>query len=194
MTKFISFFLLTLVFLGCNFKDTEKQPLIKLNFFDSIQNRSLAYLDSLHLSRFNDSAKWLLYTIHCDDSASLGGVAMNHFKVEKKPLSFLPLKLSLIDKQNDTLSLLYWFVYDNDSIRVEEINFSHKTLSSGVVFDLKGDSVIGYIHGEGIYMETGRQSRYKGPLQPDVKIFLTQNKEKIDPWLRKEALRRNVLR
>lgn len=189
MKNFLPFFFLFLLF-SCGENETRNNH--RENYFDSIQTKQISFLDSLNLSQFNDSAKWLLYTIHCDDSCLMGSVRSRKL-LKKIPLSFLPLKLAYISKDNDTLSLLYNFVYDNDSTIVESISTKNTMLSDGVVFNLKNGSVIGYIMGEGIYNQSGPNSRYKAPLKPDVKAFLTKNKSELNPWLRKEAIRRKVI-
>jgi len=189
MKNFLSFFFLFWLF-SCSENGTKNNH--RENYFDSIQTKQISVLDSLDLSQFNDSAKWLLYTIHCDDSCLMGS-ARNKKLLKKIPLSFLPLKLVYISKDNDTLSLLYNFIYDNDSTIVESLSTKNKMLSDGVVFNLKDSSVIGYIRGEGIYNQSGPNSRYEAPLKPDVKAFLIKNKSELNSWLRKEAIRRKVI-
>ncbi len=180
------------MFQGCNPKDSQLKSLVRANYIDSIQAKEIKILDSLQLVRFNDSAKWLLYTIHCDDSCLMGR-ARNRQLLNKIPLSFLPLKLGYVSKDGDSLSLLYDFIYDNDSIRIETLTTPNTSLTSGVVFDIKSDTVIGYIKGEAIYNETGQYSRYQLPLKQEVKTFLKHNQSKLDPWLREEAKRRKVI-
>ena len=106
-------------------------------------------------------------------------------------MSFLDLKLALVDKSNDTLHLLYYITY-RDSIIVSEF-LPEEIISQGVVFDVKSDSIIGYVSGEGLLKVNGTESRYKNPLQPDVIDFLTKNQENLNTWLYQEAKRRKII-
>src|SRR5688500_14262205 len=76
------------------------------NYFDSIESELLKNLDSIGLLRFNDSAKWLMYAIHLDDS-----LRPRVGERGKLPIGFLKIKLMIVEKQSDTLSLLYTFLY-----------------------------------------------------------------------------------
>ena len=98
-----------------------------------------------------------------------------------------------MDKKGNELSLLYHFFYNNDSILIETIATENTTLTDGIWFDIKSDTVIGYVKGEGVFNEVAPNSRYQQPLKNDVKIFLKQHQYKLDPWLKSEAIRRKVI-
>jgi hypothetical protein len=158
----------------------------KINFYDSIENDNLKILDSLHLANYNDSAKWELYTIHCDDTI-----------VQKKdnkysPVSALNLKLTLVDKTNDTLNLLYHFMENDTVVSYSELKGGLST-TDGVEFKVSENRVIGYIKGEGLYTETGKKSRYQSILQPEVIGYIKTNYDKLNQWFENEAKRRGIV-
>lgn len=177
---------------GCNEgQHTKQQTTEKTTFFDSVQQRQLAFLDSLHLLQLNDTAKWFLYALQCDDSSKSGRAKLSK-ELPKMPLGFMQLNLNYAVKQKDTLSLLYNFLYDDSTI-VEKTTL-HNSLIEGVQYDIKKNKLIGYILGEGVYSQGGDPtSRYENPLQPEVIAFIKNNKDKLNPWFREEAKRRKIV-
>ena len=170
---------------------TKQQKTEKAIFFDSIQQQELRVLDSLNLLQFNDTAKWFLYTIQCDDSSKSGRVR-DKKALPQIPLGFMKLNLNYVAKQNDTLSLLYNFLYDDSTI-IEKAT-SDKPIMEGVQFDIKKNKVIGFIVGHATFYQSGNPaSRYENPLQPDVITFIKTNKDKLNPWFREEAKRRKII-
>jgi hypothetical protein len=157
---------------------------IKTNIYDSSENKNLKLLDSLGLIRYNDSAKWRLYTIHCDDSALQED---NRYI----PVSSLNLKLGLVSKENDTLDLLYSFM-ENDSTTINR-ELKEKYITAGIQFKTSEDKVIAYIHGEGTFTIKGSTSRFQNPMQPEVITYIKKNQDKLNPWFRNEAKRRGIL-
>ena len=126
---------------------------------------------------YNDSAKWLLYTMHCDDSSQYGRVR-DRILLKKVPLASLDIRLSYVDMRNDSLSLLYLFLY-NDSTIVEQTN--QKILSNGVKFYTRNYKVIGYIKGD--YTISGSEgTRYQNALQPEIIAFIKNHKQILNPW------------
>lgn len=163
----------------------------KKTYFDSIENKNMELLNSYNLLQLNDTAKWLLYAIHCDDSCTEGRGRFKQSLV-KTPLSFFKMKLNYVAKKSDTLSLLYNFLYD-DSLYIERIN-SDKGITNGIMFDVKNNKIIGYIIGEAIFSQAGNpDSRYVNPLQSEVIAFIKRNKDKLNPWFREEAKRRKII-
>lgn len=177
---------------GCTEGQYAKQQVTeKVSFFDSVQQRQLALLDSLHLLQFNDTSKWFLYAIQCDDSSKFGRVRDNK-ELPRIPLGFMKLNLSYVAKQNDTLSLLYNFLY-NDSTVVQK-STSDKPIIEGVQFNTKSNKIIGFVVGHTTFYQRGTpESRYENPLQPKVVVFIKDNKNKLNPWFREEARRRKII-
>ncbi len=154
-----------------------------MNYYDSIENRNLKLLDSLNFTRFNDSAKWRLYTLHCDDTTLQ----------DKKYLSLssLNLKLVYVRKVNDTLDLLYQFMKD-DSIPIGRYP-GQKYISDGVQFKTSENAIIGFLRGEGTVWEKGQDSRYEYPLQPEVIAYIKNNENNLNPWFKMEAKKKGIL-
>lgn len=185
------FILLLFILVSCNEQKPTKTERVKIDYFDSIQQYNIQLLDSLNLTKFNDTAKWLMYTIQCNDSSSFGRTRERKI-LAKIPLAFLKLNLSYMRTEGDTLSLLYNFLVD-DSIRVEQTT-AKKSIVDGIMFNTKADTLIGYVIGEAIFSQTGNpHSRYENPLQPEVIVFIKNNKDKLNPWFREEAKRRKII-
>ena len=184
-------FLCIVFFWTCNENPTGSYATHKQTYFDSLENKNIELLNSYNLSQLNDTAKWLLYTIHCDDSCTEGRAKYEQF-IEKNALSFLKLNLNYVAKKGDTLSLLYSFLY-RDSITIEKIS-RNKGITNGILFNVRDKKIIGYVIGEATYSESGNpNSRYENSLQPEVIAFIKSNMDKLNPWFRKEAKRRKIL-
>lgn len=187
----INFFILLLVLASCREGQLKKEEKIKIGYFDSVQQQNVQLLDSLNLLKFNDTAKWMMYAIQCDDSSNFGRTR-EKIPLAKIPLGFLNLNLSYVRVEGDTLSLLYSFLVD-DSIRVE-LSTAQKPIINGIMFNIKADTAIGYIIGEAILSQWGNpHDRYENSLQPKVIAFIKANKDKLNPWFRKEAKRRKII-
>ncbi len=172
-------------------RHTKQQMTEKVNFFDSVQQRQLALLDSLHLLQFNDTSKWFLYAIQCDDSSKSGRVR-DRKELPKIPLGFIKLNLNYVAIQNDTLSLLYNFLYDDSTII--EKSTSNRPIIRGMQFNTKSNQIIGFIIGHAILNQNGNSAnRYENPLKPEVISFIKSNKGKLNIWFRDEAKRRKII-
>lgn len=112
----------------------------KQTYFDSLENKNVSLLKGYNFLQLNDTAKWLLYALHCDDSCTEGRGRYKQ-SLEKIPLCYLKLKLSYVEKRRDTLSLLYNFLY-NDSVFIERINRGND-LTNGIMFDTKKINLLG---------------------------------------------------
>ena len=174
-----------------NRQHTKQQKAVKINFFDSIQQQQISFLDSLHLLKFNNTSKWFLYAIQCDDSSKSGRVR-NRKELPRIPLGFMKLNLNYVSKHNDTLSLLYNFLYDDSTI--VEKSTSNRPLIEGIQFNTTTNKIIGFIIGDAVLEQEGNaESRYENPLQPEVISFIKSNKDKLNPWFRDEAKRRKII-
>ena len=158
MKRFPIIVILFLIFcIACqNSVKQEQAALLKTNFYDSIENKNLKLLDSLKLAGWDDSAKWRLYTLHCDDTTKQDK--------DKLPISSLQLKLTYISILHDTLDLLYSFMA-NDSTPIKKYS-GEKHITDGIQFKTSDGKAIGLIRGDAIVKESGAKSRYENPLQP----------------------------
>ena len=71
----------------------------------------------------------------------------------------------------------------------------------GAVYSLKSDSIIKFswrTHARYImrkcFNPNNCKFREEKPLQPEVIKYIRQNKNKLDPWFRKEAIKRGVIK
>ena len=134
---------------------------------------------------YDDSARWLLYTIHCDDTI----IPKNSRYI---PVSSLNLKLDFLSKETDTLSLLYSFM-ENDSTAINRELKSGKYITNGIQFKISENRIIGYIRGEGLLRTKDVHSRFYYSLQPEVVDFIKNNKEKLNPRFREQAKQRKII-
>ncbi len=171
---------------ACNNLDQKETGFVaRTNIYDSVEKKNLKFLDHFGLSRYSDSAKWLLYTFHCDDTA------VNR-EGKLLPISSLDIKLSLAEKVNDTLSLLYSFM-ENDSTLINEKLKTGLYITDGIEFKISDNKVIAYISGEATLTNFKPGSRLENSLQPEVVAYIKTNRDKLNVWFRNEAIRRRIV-
>jgi hypothetical protein len=161
---------------------------------DTLEANKLKELEGLKLARYHDSAKWRVYFYHCDDTCIS---SKDNKKLAPTPLGFLKLKLTYVSLEDERLTLLYQFLYDDTT----DVRYTNKGYNpnEGVEFNVKDGSVIGYTTGNGTFKETGKdengvQVRYENPTHPDVLNFISEHRNELNNWFRNEAIRRNLLR
>jgi hypothetical protein len=160
----------------------------KPTVFDMRENDCLKRLKEWNVANWNDSAKWRMYFYYCGDTCVSG---TKNKTLSKVPLGFLRLKLGYTSLENDTLTLLYSFVYD-DSTEVRYTTYGYSE-AFGVSFDVKNNVVIGYATGNGTFLQKGPNVKYENPYHPEIVKFIKENSNKIDPWFKQEAERRKFL-
>lgn len=192
MSKYIKyinagFFFLTM---ACSNAESNKKKSQKENEYVIREKSVLSYLQSQNYLRMNDSAKWYLYNIYCDDT-----VPSSKIKSSKRIcLSFLKLKPVSIGYSSDSLAfeIGYLFFY-NDTIPLLELNTKYGSMIRAVSFDVKTKRVIGFAYGDGSYTKVvGNESRFVNPVQSDVIKFVKENKDYINEWYKIELLRHGV--
>lgn len=149
----------------------------------------------LRLQDKYDEAKWRLYCIHSDDT-------LKYWDTNKpKGITFgeLPMKFDNLEMLND--SVIINFVFRDDSSELDRYvvgNF----IVWGVVFNGNNNQVVCYTTAGGLkyYMHKCTKVpdekcnlREVKPLQPEVINYIQNNKAKIDPWFRREAIKRGVI-
>ena len=179
-----------IILTNCTERNQTRPVEKRIKYFDSLQQQNLRLLDSFHLMEYNDTAKWLLYAIHCNDSVKYGR-GRDRVTLSRTPLGFLDITLTYVEMNEDTLSLLYNFLY-NDSTIVEQLT-SQKSLIDGIEFNTKNQKIIGYIKGDATIWGNGVGSIYENPLQIETIKFIKDNNEKLNLWFRKEAKRKGII-
>lgn len=153
-------------------------------------------IESLKLQDLFDDIKWRLYCIYSDDT-------INYVNSKGEHLTLGMLNLTYIDcfKQEDTVTILFDFDTNNihliSGFKDTLDRLSVKYLYDGGIF-IK-NRLIGYsahtFNGYYQIPDTIRNSRDRRitPLQPEVISYIKENRDKINPWFREEAIKRGVL-
>jgi hypothetical protein len=188
MRSFNLLFLFLLFLISCQSPGNYVTPSVTYTSkHDSIETQRIKQLDSLGLVKgfnFNDTAKWLLYLQHYNDTTKWGELKKDFRKI---PLSYLPLRLNLFFLKNDTLDLMYMFWY-NDTTFVE--NFSGtRGISRGVRFDVRRRKFIAF-WGDEVAIPMLTDSFPNSLITPKFLEFCKDNRINLDPWLQKEIARR----
>jgi hypothetical protein len=160
----------------------------KANEYVEREKHTLSYLDSHNLLQLNDTAKWWLYNIFCDDTVPKIYSGHNN----KTYLSFLNLYALAPGWSADStrIEIAYAFVLD-DTIELLDFPTKFGPMPSGVTFDVKTKKVLGLLKGLGGYVtERGEKSRYEYLLQPEVLTFVKAHKDSLNKWYL-DALKRH---
>ena len=184
--------LIILFFLSCGGnKDSSESVEKNVGIVDKYAEREtylLSYFESKGILFLNDSAKWYLYNIYCDDTvpSSITGPSERVF------LSYLKLRPVAYGYSSDSsvIDIGYRFLY-HDTMPIDNILTKYHYLVDGVSFNLESKQITGFIRGHGgHFMVPGAESRFINPIQPEVISFVNQNSDKLNQWY-KEALERN---
>jgi hypothetical protein len=145
---------------------------------------------ALGLQKKYDIAKWTLYCIYCDDTVKLRKIrtdtAITYGNME--------LSFSRLEKHHDSLELNFYFYLGNTRCDFETVEtVGDKFFTNGVLF-IK-DSLAAYTTPTSMryFWQGGLRNRFFRPLQPEVIVFIKNNKDKLNPWFREEAQRRNII-
>lgn len=146
-------------------------------------------VDSLQLKDLYDSARWYVYTWHCDD----------YYKPKKdatQSITFgeLPLKFKNLTLKGDTLEFNFGFfdVHENYSI-LPSMTRDAKELSTGVGFNINTRTKIYMLSPNGFSSTIeGGVNRYENPLQPEVLTYIKNNWDKLNDCFRKLAVKNGI--
>lgn len=146
-------------------------------------------IDSLQLRDLYDSARWYIYTWHCNE----------YYKPKRdtlKSMAFgeLPLRFNSLVLKQDTVELSFDFIDESENYPIlPSMTRNAKELSTGVGFNVKTRTKIYMLSPNG-YSSTikGGPNRYEDPLQPDVLIYIKDNWSKLDGCFRKLAEQKGI--
>ena len=183
--------LLVLVFINACIGNTPKESkkikelaVDQLEFPLEIRQRNLE-------SSF-DSAKWALYSIHCDKFCRF----YEKMKIADTPqFGTLELRFDKMLNFHDTTELKFHFYY-HDSIKCDVNTISnYASLTSGAAFKGNSDSIIYYTTEDVMnrFYETGSASRYYVHLQPTVISYIKENRDKLNIWFKRAAIKHKIL-
>lgn len=136
-------------------------------------------IDSLKLNTFYDSARWFVYTWHCDTKY----LPKSAEEIDKT-FGELELKYDYFSIRGDSLEIMFNF-FDGDRVIVPRMTRNFQQLSTGVIFDLETKKKLfmtsknGYLEREG-----GDDNRFEHPLNKRVKQYLMENGSVINSCFR----------
>lgn len=183
------FFLgIAIIAIGCNSNQqasNEKDAPTDKNKFFSYPSS----IDSLQLRDLYDSARWYVYTWHCDE----------HYRPKRdtsKSITFgeLPLRFNSMVLKQDTVELNFDFIDEHENYPIlPSMTRDAKELSTGVGFNIKARNKIYMLSPNG-YSSTirGGANRYENPLQPEVLTYIKNNWNKLDDCFRKLAEKNGI--
>lgn len=185
---------LIIAFANCHGKvkgdsNIKKRDAIKTSIYDYP-------LEIKHIGaqKLYDKAKWTLYCIHSDEIVKFASTN------SRDSLTFgtLPLIFDRVSLKQDTIEIRFNFFFGKTKLNYMTVR---NKLISGVVFKGYTDTLIYYAtDGDApyFYWYCGNQNdcpyRFGKPLQPEVIKYIRENKARIDPWFRKEAIKRGVIK
>lgn len=176
----------TLMAWGCNSNQQQANQKIRVGVDDNcfVYPKSV---DSLQLRDLYDSARWFIYTWHCDE----------YYKSKSDTSTYitfgeLPLKFDNLTFKHDTLELSFNFMDKQQSI-LPSMTRDTKELNTGVGFDIKTRAKIYMLSPNG-YSSTirGGANRYENPLQPEVLTYIKSNWNKLDSCFKELAERKRI--
>jgi hypothetical protein len=184
-----NFFLIAvLVLVSCN----SNQQNTKQDEPENEKSKCFTYpsdIDSLQIQNLYDSARWYVYTWHCDES----------YKPKSdtsKSITFgeLPLKFDNLTFKHDTVELNFNFMDKQQSI-LPSMTRDTKELSTGVGFDIKTGAKVYMLSPNG-YSSTikGGANRYENPLQPEVLAYIKNNWNKLDSCFKELVERKQIMK
>ena len=180
--------MIALVTFGCSSNQQQEKQKEQV----SLSNNCFVYprvVDSLQVKDLYDSARWYLYTWHCDKNYLPKSDS-------SKSVTFgeLPLKFNNLALRQDTLEINFDFIDENEPYPIlPSMTRDNKQLVTGVGFDIKTK--------KRIYMGTtrwftvvhkGGETRYENPLQSEVLAYIKNNWNKLDSCFKELAKRRGI--
>ena len=181
------FIIITLILFSCN----SNQQIEKHDEVGNKHDNCYIYpsiVDSLQIQSLYDSARWYVYTWHCDQ---------NYFSKSdtSRSITFgeLPLVFSNLNFKHDTLEVNFNFMDGGEPI-LTSMTKDNKELSSGVGLDIKARKKIYMLSSNGFStVEKGSTTRYENPLQPEVLAYIKNNWNKLDSCFRKLAEGKRIM-
>lgn len=195
MTRRIILLLGTSLFfsISCNVISKRDDKGNKTDSIDSLLQ--LPNVDSLEKTSVYQDAKWWLYCWHCDDSvAQLFTLSEDLSLPCFKTMGELDLSFDTLITSEKYVS--FYFNYSGtDSCPIENL-IPKAIIQTGITIQISNDSVFSFADKSTqllVWSGENPSSRLYNPLQPEVINYIKTNRARINPWFRKEAIRRGVL-
>lgn len=181
-TKIVSLIISALLLAACNRNQAVSSSYPRL-------------VDSLSVRTIFDDTKWRMYCIYCDQRCDFEATYRDNKFHGIDSFTFGQLKLKLdtiVLKHDDSIQIFVSFFYDT-----LQCNFTSdkREVISGIGYKRDNSNPIYYIFPGAykFYNSLDTQNRLTKGLQPAVIKYIKENKNRIDPWFRKEAEKRGVL-
>lgn len=153
-------------------------------------------IDSLGLQKAYDDLRWDMYRLYCSDTfIPIQDVKRDTGQHVGLILASLPLNIYSVKFKHDTLLLKLVFTHQDTLIHnYDKSSGEHKLVYGGAI-STTGDSLLCYYYYffndpyfDKKYLITEKYFQSKD--DSIFKVFLKQNKKKLDPWFLSEARKR----
>jgi len=145
-------------------------------------------IDSLQIKDLYDSARWYVYTWHCDQNYLPKSDSSKSIKFGELPLKFYNLAFA-----HDTLMLNFSFMDKQQEI-LPSMSRDNKELVSGVAFDTKTRKKVYMLFPNGTITIKGGPNRYENPLQPEVLTYIKNNWNNLNVCFKELADRKGIMK
>lgn len=182
--------ILTLIAFGCN----SNQQNTDQSKNEGKENNCFIYpkiVDSLQIKDLYDSARWYVYTWHCDQnylpkSDSLKSVTFGE----------LPLKFNNLSFKQDTLEMNFDFIDESEPYPIlPSMTRDNKQFLSGVGFNTRTKQKIYKLSPNGFSTTIkGGANRYENPLQPEVLAYIKSNWNKLNSCFKELAKQKGIMK
>ncbi len=209
--KYLLFLLLPLTLTNCNGQIQKDNTGQIVNVSKVLESNSYPEeIKKMGLEELYNISKWYMYCIHCDtriidlkeallwqagDSAE--HIDPNNPQLDNTTLGMLPLSFDNLVIKGDTVEMHFYFYYKGKKVNEKLV---HNLPYWGTVFWGRSDTIRCYSSRSDVayFMKECKDLsncnvREVNPLQPEVIDYIKRNKDKIDPWFRKEAIKRGVI-
>jgi hypothetical protein len=148
-------------------------------------------IDSLHIQDLYDSARWYIYTRHCDRIYKMINPQAND---SSKNIFFgeLALKFKDVSFHGDTLELYFDFM-DKDEAVLPSMADKYIELITGMAFNRHNRNKLYMVspNGFSIYGK-GASSHFENPQQPNVLEYISDNGSKLNKCFNELARRKGI--
>jgi len=149
------------------------------------------------LTKKYDKAKWYLYCLMCDREVKFfkGKSLVDQYTT----FGCLPLELDQVNLRGDTVEINMLFKFNGKKLDWRDVAGFPQYW--GAVYCGKSDDIVLFSIKSHIRYSISTcpnvkncPSREVKPLQPEVIKYIKQNRAKLDPWFRQEAIKRGVIK
>jgi hypothetical protein len=186
ITKGIICFCFSIAVSNCNSPE-ERGSRLDSAQSESIKNNCFDYPSAINsdvLQKAYDSARWTLFVWHCDWPYRPYKVSSSKIM---KTFGQLPLDFDSLMRKHDTIE--FYFRFHDRGTPIWAFNLKdHLPLINGVAFDVQTWKKL-YLISSANYTtsETGPNSRFQYPMQPNVARYIDSNWAALDPCFRQLA-------